>query len=60
MLPTRTSQPYRLTLGRPMSETLQAMLAGRPLGVPHPLDAQRDLARRARLAEIVRARFAPR
>jgi hypothetical protein len=57
MQATRRTQPYRRPRIpgvqpppdlRPPTMALQAMRAGRPMGLPHPLDVQRQLARQAR------------
>lgn len=42
--PTRTSQPHGRT-DRQQSPQLSAMLMGRPLGAPNPMDHKRQMQR---------------
>lgn len=41
--PTSRTQPYRKNGLRPPGAALSAMLAGQPMHLPNPMDAQRQL-----------------
>ena len=43
---TRRTQPYRRKLGRQAGPSLSAMLKGAPLGLPNPMDLQRQMLKR--------------
>lgn len=47
--PRRSSQPYVDPMQRPQTPQLAAMLAGKPLFAPNPMDQQRQMQRLARL-----------
>lgn len=49
MTPTRRSQPYRDAPERPQTPQLHAMLQGRPLHAPNPMDQKRFAQRLAAL-----------
>lgn len=46
MIPTRRTQPHRRLPDRAPSPVLSAMLAGKPMGMANPMDAQRRSRKR--------------
>lgn len=54
--PTRRTQPYRPEGGRLPGPALAAMLAGRPVFAPNPMDVQRQ-AQAGVLAELLLRRL---
>lgn len=58
-VPNRATQPYRRSLEREQTPALSAMLLGRPAFMANPMDAQRQLQKRASLAALLMARYRP-